>query len=157
MFAVQVFGILPVFLENLLESENVFCCATTRTKTALGWLFSSFGSIISWHLFSRHLAHTFSVGLRRDMPQQSVHSLLSPFLRMEMNTLVFQSFSAFPEHQATWSKPPDLDTYRWSRHISWCNSKANLYLELISFVGKVSFTCKLFSFSKVIKITVDLQ
>ena len=37
-------------------------------------------------------------------------------------------------------------SYRWTGHISWCISKANLYLELISLVSKVRFACKLFSF-----------
>ena len=36
--------------------------------------------------------------------------------------------------------------YRWTRHILWCISKANLYLELSSLVSKVRFMCKLFSF-----------
>jgi len=33
---VDVFGILPRFLKNLLESENSHCNATAWTKTALG-------------------------------------------------------------------------------------------------------------------------
>jgi len=33
---VYVFGMLPGFLENLLESGNLFCSATVVTKTALG-------------------------------------------------------------------------------------------------------------------------
>jgi len=43
-----VFGMLPGFFENLLESRNLFCCAST----VMQWVSSSFGSIvfaISWH------------------------------------------------------------------------------------------------------------
>jgi len=36
MCSLYVFGMLPGFLENLLESGNVFCSATAATKTALG-------------------------------------------------------------------------------------------------------------------------
>ena len=49
---VNVFGILPRFLKNLLESEKLVCMA--RMKTAL--VSSSFGSFISRHRFPRHLA-----------------------------------------------------------------------------------------------------
>jgi len=41
--------------------------------------FFIFGSIISGHRFSRHLASTVPERLRREMPRKLVHSLLSPF------------------------------------------------------------------------------
>jgi len=44
---VYIFGMLPGFLENLLESGNLFCSATAATKTALGFIQLS---IISRHL-----------------------------------------------------------------------------------------------------------
>jgi len=46
---VDVFGILPRFFENFLESENLVCSTTEGTKTALG---IAFGSMISRHPFS---------------------------------------------------------------------------------------------------------
>jgi len=47
---IYVFGMLPGFLENLLESGNLFCSATAATKTALGIIqlwFNYFRG--SWH------------------------------------------------------------------------------------------------------------
>jgi len=32
----EIFGMLPGFLENLLESGNLFCSATAATKTTVG-------------------------------------------------------------------------------------------------------------------------
>jgi len=59
---VNVFGILPRFLESFLESENLNCSVsvTSMKKTAL--VSPSFGSIILLHLFSGHCAHTFYGG-----------------------------------------------------------------------------------------------
>jgi len=37
-FHVDVFGMLPRFIEKLLENENLVCSAAARTKTALGIL-----------------------------------------------------------------------------------------------------------------------
>ena len=53
---VDVFWILPRFLDNLLESENFVCRATAGTKSH--WVHSSFCSIISRQLFSLHLVYT---------------------------------------------------------------------------------------------------
>jgi len=47
---VDVFGMLLGFLENLLESGNLFCSATPTTKTALGIIllwFNSFSGIMA--------------------------------------------------------------------------------------------------------------
>jgi len=48
--SVYVFGMLPRLLENLLESEKLFCSATAATKTALDiiQLWVSFFAA-SWH------------------------------------------------------------------------------------------------------------
>jgi len=54
---VDIYGIFPRFLENLLESENMLCRATARKKAQ--WVLSSLASVISRHLLSRHLAFTF--------------------------------------------------------------------------------------------------
>ena len=57
---VRVFGMFPRFLENLLESRILFCCATAATKAALGiiqlWFHYFF---ISRQVFTRQLAYTF--------------------------------------------------------------------------------------------------
>jgi len=63
-------------------SENLVYSAIGWTKPH--WVSSSFGSIISRHLFSRRLAYTFPERLRRKMPQQLLRSFLSIFLSMGM-------------------------------------------------------------------------
>ena len=50
-----------------------------RPGQKLHWVSSSFGSIISWHCFSRHMAYTFPGRLRRGTPQYLGRSLLSLF------------------------------------------------------------------------------
>jgi len=50
------FGMLPGFLENLLESGNVVCSAVATTKTALGIIqfwFSYFHDILAYTLPGR--------------------------------------------------------------------------------------------------------
>ena len=57
---IDVFGMLPRFLKNLLESGNLLCSATAATKTALG-------TTQLFELFSRHLGiHSSWVAKQRD-------------------------------------------------------------------------------------------
>ena len=58
----EIFAILPRFLEDLLQSEDLVRGAATRTKTALA-LLQFFSSPIS-----RLLAFTFPGKLRSDLP-----------------------------------------------------------------------------------------
>jgi len=58
--------------------------------------FFSFGSIISRHLFSRHLAYTFKGKLRRDAPAVGAFTPVSFFV-FRMTATVCQSFGAFSE------------------------------------------------------------
>ena len=62
----DVIGIRPSFLENLLDREDLVCNATARTKPH--GVSSSFGSIISPHLFAKLTAYTFQGRLNRKMP-----------------------------------------------------------------------------------------
>ena len=65
--SVDVFGMLPRFLENLLEIENLICTGILPGRKPY-WVSPSSGSIISPHLFSTHLAYAFRGRLRREMP-----------------------------------------------------------------------------------------
>jgi len=84
---------LPGFLENFLESGNLFCSATAATKTALG-------SIRLWfNRFRGILTYTLPGRLIKGMPRQLVHSLLSPVLCMGMiNLPIFRCPSKKPWH-----------------------------------------------------------
>jgi len=86
----------PEISRKLLQSKNLVCNATSRTKPH--WVSSNFLSINSWHNFSRHLASTFPERLKIATPRYVLHSLLSPFL-CEMITPIYQSFAAPPEYQ----------------------------------------------------------
>jgi len=60
---VYVFGMLPRFLENLLESGNLLCSATAMTKTALGTIqlwFNNFHGILACSVPGR---------LKKEMPR----------------------------------------------------------------------------------------
>jgi len=60
---VDIFGILPRSLENFLESENLVCSTTARTKPHQ--VSSNVGSIISRHLYSNwHILFQGSLGGR---------------------------------------------------------------------------------------------
>ena len=59
---VIIFGILPRFLKNFLESESLVCRATARTKTRTGY-HPAFVQILSGTIFSRHSAYIFLVKL----------------------------------------------------------------------------------------------
>jgi len=59
---VYVFGMFPGFIENLLESGNLFCSAAAATKIALGVIqlwFNNFHGILAYTLLGR---------LRKKMP-----------------------------------------------------------------------------------------
>ena len=60
---IDVFGMLPRFLENLLESGNLLCSATAATKTALGTTQNWF------NCFHGILAYTLPVRLSKEMPR----------------------------------------------------------------------------------------
>jgi len=69
---VYAFGMLPGFLENLLQSGNLFCSAMAATKFALSVIqhwFNYFRSIMACTLPGR---------LTKEMPQKLFHSPLSP-------------------------------------------------------------------------------
>ena len=78
---VEVFGMLPGFLENMLESGNLICTAMATTKPH--WVSSKFGSIIfaaSWHtLFLGGLA-------KRCRGSWFIHSFLCMWT---INSLIF--------------------------------------------------------------------
>jgi len=90
---VDVFGILPRFLQNLLESENVVCCAAAGMKTTLGIIQLWFNYFAT--SFFMPLGIYFLGRLRREMLQLLMHSLLSPSLGMGMITPVCQSLVLF--------------------------------------------------------------
>ena len=73
---------VPGFLENLLESGNLFCSATATTKTALGII------QLWFNYFRGILAYTLPGRLSKEMPLLLVHSLLTPFLCMGTNNLL---------------------------------------------------------------------
>jgi len=73
------------FLENLLVSLILLCCATSTTKTALGIIQLWFNYFAA--SFYKALDAHFPWTLRREMPQQLVHSLLSSFLFIGMISL----------------------------------------------------------------------
>jgi len=60
---VYIFGMLPGFLENLLESENLFCSATAATKTTLGII------QLWFNYFCYFLANTFPGRLSKETPR----------------------------------------------------------------------------------------
>jgi len=60
---VYVFGMLPVFLENLLESGNLFCSAMAATKAALGTIQLWFNYLCDI------LAYTLPGRLSKEMPR----------------------------------------------------------------------------------------
>ena len=58
---INIFGIFPIFNKNVLESENLVCCATAGTKTALGILQLRFNYLATSFLKALgKLAYTFS-------------------------------------------------------------------------------------------------
>jgi len=64
---VDIFSIHLRFLDNLLKSENLVCCATAINKPALGIIQLWFNCFVA--PFLRHLGTSpFSGRLRRDMP-----------------------------------------------------------------------------------------
>jgi len=61
---VYAFGMLPGFLENLVESENLVCDSVAATKTALGIIHFWF------NYYTRGiLAFTFPGSLNKEMPR----------------------------------------------------------------------------------------
>ena len=84
----DVFGILPRFLENLLESEHLVFGARTRTRTILGILQRCFNHFAA--SFFKQLGIHFSQEAKEShVPVVNAFSLV-PFLCMGMITPVFQ-------------------------------------------------------------------
>jgi len=54
------------------------------------WVLSSFGSIISRHIFLGHLIYTFPGRLRREMPRQVLHCFMSSFLCVSPSLPIFR-------------------------------------------------------------------
>jgi len=91
---VYVFGMFPGFLENLLESGNLFGSATAATKTALGII------QLWFNYFRDMLAHTLPGRLSKEMPRSwFIYSCL-PFCVWGWS--ICHSFAALPKRHATW-------------------------------------------------------
>ena len=94
-----VFGRLPGFLKNLLESETLVCSATATTKTALDT------TQLWFNYFRNILAYTLPGRLWRDAAVV-IHSLLSPFLFMgTINLPIFQCPDKTPCHLTHSAEP----------------------------------------------------
>ena len=97
---IDVFGMLPRFLENLLESRNLLCSATAATKSALST------TQLWFNCFHGILVYTLPGRLSKEMPRYLVHWLLSPFLCMGMiNLPIFRCPSKTPCHLTHTSQP----------------------------------------------------
>ena len=102
---VDIFNILPRFLENLLESRNVICSASGRATPF------SLRSILSRHIFQGTWPRRFRRGKEEwccssdpflclgmlGLSDRNSALPLDPFLCLDIISLVCQSFDALPE------------------------------------------------------------
>ena len=96
---IDVFGMLPRFLKNLLESGNLLCSATAATKTALG-------TTQLFQLFSRHLGiHSSWEAKQKDAAVVGLFTPVSLFLCMETNLLIIHYRFRMPCHLTHTSQP----------------------------------------------------
>ena len=97
----EIFAMLPRFLEDLLQSEELkIWSVELRTGRKPHWPSFSFDSTISRHFLSRHLAYIFPGKLRSDTPLQFIHCLQSSFLNIGIITPVCQFLGVLPNFHA---------------------------------------------------------
>ena len=107
---IDIFDIGPRFLENLLESEKLVCCAIARTKTTLGILQLRFNYLVT-SFFKALVKHFCTEVKERDVP------VISPFspvylLTYRRTSPVYQYFGLLSFERVL------LSSTAWPRWIS---------------------------------------
>ena len=105
---VDVFGILPRFLKNLLESEIWFVVLRLGRKPH--WVSFSFGSIISRHLFSRYLLGNVIFQISRKASRTTQNALAGHMRSAWLRPLVYgyQLHTWINRLKITWQRDPVL-------------------------------------------------
>ena len=85
------------------------------------WVSSSFGSIISRDIFSRHLAYISREAKERYTTAVSTFTPVSLFVYGDDHSFR-QSFGALPEHQATWHIHLDILLYIFIKSLAALNN-----------------------------------
>ena len=115
---VDVFGILPRFLESLVQGENLVCSATAGTKTTMDFIQLWFNYFAG--TFLKALGISFPRRLRREISRYLVYSLQSLSLCMGMISQ-FSNLSVLFQNTG----PPDthesakelIDSRLWAFHV----------------------------------------
>ena len=98
---VCVFGRLPGFIENLLESANLFCNAAGATQTALGVRQLCF-NFFALSFFNKFGIHSSWEAEQRDTPVVGAFTPVSLVVYGEWGWSIYQSFDALPKRHDTW-------------------------------------------------------
>jgi len=95
------FGRLPGFIENLLESANLFCNAAGATQTALGVRQLCF-NFFALSFFNKFGIHSSWEAEQRDTPVVGAFTPVSLVVYGEWGWSIYQSFDALPKRHDTW-------------------------------------------------------